>query len=350
MVGSFSHRELWSSSLLLTHDGQNNIRRGHCDWLESGSDIITTVTYQCHYGLVGENNDMKQSSSINSVFSEEQTMTAMIQDGVTLAKEAVATCISNRLSSSVGPFVVASTGPYGAAMADGSEYTGQYPPHVTREALVEFHAKKARALWNCQPDGLAVETIPNLDEVGVVCEVLRDLKQQQQRQKDAPPIACWISLACRNGKELNDGHSVENALRTIQNFDPDAQWINAIGINCCDSAHIASLVEVLTKHETILSSTRRRGIVVYPNSGESWDAAHEQWKDGTGTTDKEFADRLMEAVQVIKQSWGKERSTDIDSRPMPKVIMGGCCRTNPATIAALRQRVDAFQNEVGDTN
>ena len=49
---SFPHRALWSSSLLLTPSGRDWIQRGHNDWLEAGSDILTTVTYQCHYGTL----------------------------------------------------------------------------------------------------------------------------------------------------------------------------------------------------------------------------------------------------------------------------------------------------------
>ena len=113
-------------------------------------------------------------------------MNEMMVEGVRLAKRAIEptnvepdknepqSASIPSTSSRLGPFVVASTGPYGAAMADGSEYTGRYPAHVTRQALVNFHIRKARTLlMEGKPDGLAVETIPNIEEVGVVCQVLR---------------------------------------------------------------------------------------------------------------------------------------------------------------------------------
>uniref|UniRef100_A0A7S4ANN4 Hcy-binding domain-containing protein n=2 Tax=Pseudo-nitzschia australis TaxID=44445 RepID=A0A7S4ANN4_9STRA len=398
---TFSHRSLWSSSLLLTEEGRASIVKGHQDWLDSGCNVLTTVTYQCHYGLVrietttkvaidesisGEKADVSAATTAaatetasdrneegNDKDMERNPMTAtptkdkmreMMIDGVFLAKEAINKSstkdVNNndspqRLASSssssltLRPFVVASTGPYGAAMADGSEYTGNYPPHVTREALVDFHTRKARTLlMEGKPDGLAVETIPSLQEIGVVCEVLRDLQQQQEQESksEVSPIACWISLACRNGNELNDGHTVEEALRIIQSYDPTGRWITAVGINCCDSACIASLVTTLTKVD---ATSGRRGIVVYPNSGEHWNAANEDWDEGSGATDSTIADRLMEAVRIIQDACKAECTGTNEAEAgtnegkqnrVPRIIIGGCCRTNPATIAMLRKRID----------
>jgi len=226
----------------------------------------------------------------------------------------------------------------GAAMADGSEYTGKYPQHVTRQDLVDFHTKKTQALLDCKPDGLAVETIPNLEEIGVVCQVLRDLQEKQE----SPPVACWISMACRNGKELNDGHSIQDALEVIRTFDSDGRWIAAVGVNCCDSVHIASLVQTLA--DACSNYSLSRGIVVYPNSGEAWDATHGEWKDGTGTTDTEFADRLMEVVELVERIC-KKRSAQEEGVGVPKVVLGGCCRTSDQTIAALRRRINAWNEQ-----
>jgi len=362
----FSHRALWSSSLLLTETGKAKIIEGHQNWLDSGCNIITTVTYQCHYGIVVETENTIDSagkvdrSDLDEIMTHmppREKMTGMMKDGIALSKEAIArrrarstlqtSKSSFSSSSSPGPFVVASTGPYGAAMANGEEYTGSYPPIVSRSALVDFHTQKARTLLREHPDGLTVETIPNLEEVGVVCEVLREL--QIEAQPGNKSVACWVSLACRNENELNDGHTVEEAIRCIESFDPTGHFIDAVGINCCDSIFIASLAEKLTKSIHYEASSRgshhpqlTRGIIIYPNSGECWDASNEEWKDGTGTTDKQFADRLMEAVKIVHDTWKSENFTNKKSYRMPKIILGGCCRTNPATIVTLRKRIDAY--------
>jgi homocysteine S-methyltransferase len=321
----FSHRELWSSSLLLTKEGQQYILQGHNDWLRSGSDIITTVTYQCHYGVIQQKN----------IVSDDQ-MTQMIHDGIDLAKQVTKT---NTTKTTLGPYVVASTGPYGAAMADGSEYTGNYPTSVTRQVLIDFHTRKLQTLLDCNPDGLAIETVPNLEEVDVICHLLCDIQQKRQQQNNQNKIACWISFACRNGTELNDGHTLEDALTIVHQYDPNRDWIVAVGINCCDSAYVSSLVEILAKN-----NSSQRGIVIYPNSGEDWDAANEDWKCGTGTTDTEFSDRLMDAVKIANEAWKRQQPPPSSSfsSSMPKIVLGGCCRTSKRTIAELRQRIDEW--------
>mmetsp|Transcript_7037 Transcript_7037/g.17183 ORF Transcript_7037/g.17183 Transcript_7037/m.17183 type:complete len:421 (-) Transcript_7037:2486-3748(-) len=363
----FSHRNLWSSSLLLTEEGRASITEGHRDWLKSGCDILTTVTYQCHYGLFKGTKSAKtdlaveQPDSVTEVMPEEK-MKEMMIEGVLLARRAIdATNINPKreksqsesiysISSTLGPFVVASTGPYGAAMADGSEYTGNYPAHVTRQALVSFHTRKARTLlMEGEPDGLAVETIPNIEEVGVVCEVLRDLQQQREAlQPNSSPIACWISLACRNGSEMNDGHTVEEALRTVQSCDPSGRWIAGVGINCFHSAYSSSLVNILKK-SSLFQGCGRRGIIIYPNSGEGWDAVNEEWTAGSGTSDDDLVDQLIKAVKLIRDERKVESGTNDEAesnsmkhRSIPKIILGGCCRTNPTTISMLRKKVDEY--------
>jgi homocysteine S-methyltransferase len=84
----------------------------------------------------------------------------------------------------------------------------------------------------------------------------------------------------------------------------------------------------------------RRVIVVYPNSGEQWDAQQSTWKEGTGcSSPDDFADRIVEAIQLVRSRWMQLRPNDSP----PKMIVGGCCRTSPMTIAAIRQRLDMME-------
>lgn len=312
---TFSDRSLWSSSLLRTKPGQAIILQGHHDWITAGSDIVTTVTYQCHFGTVTQ----------TLIVTTLQEMQQMMERGVELAKQAVS-------GSSRRCFVVASSGCYGAALADGSEYTGNYP-NIGQSGLMEFHKKKIRALAASKPDGLAMETIPCVEECTAVCIALREM--------ELPGMCSWISLACKDGETLNEGKPVVDALEAIRQIDPHAEYVHAVGINCCDSAHIASLIGILTRD--MAQNGPRRGIVLYPNSGEEWDAPNETWLEGTGCTDEEhFADRLMEAIDIVARIWN-EYSRD---EPIPKLIIGGCCRTSPKTIATLRRRIDVWHEKV----
>jgi homocysteine S-methyltransferase len=314
----FSNRSLWSSSLLLTPEGRSTIQQGHKNWLQAGTDILTTVTYQCHYGALDRDPVLRESE-----------MTELFEQGVQLAKAAVEA--SNKNDDSSPRYVVASSGCYGAALADGAEYTGKYPG-MTHERLVDFHQRKSHAFFEQQPDGLAIETIPSQAEVRAVCQVLKDLSSVNTATTTP---ACWISLACRNSSELNEGTPLKDTLQTIRELDPQAQHVHAIGINCCDIAHVPSLLKILV--QDMATSGPRRGIVLYPNSGEEWDADNETWTKGTGcTVTDEFANRLLEAYHIIETTWDEFGS----GSPIPRVILGGCCRTSPGTIAALRQLID----------
>ena len=332
LPGSFAHRALWSSSLLLTESGRQTILQGHKDWLTAGSDVLTTVTYQCHFGT--SLLDPQQDPLWDILTPLE--MAVMMKNGVQLAKQAVAEYNKDDATKTKDHFVVASSGCYGAALADGSEYTGSYP-NMNWNGLVEFHTKKAKVLLDAQPEGLAIETIPSVEECGAVCVALRRALAEYSRPNG---ICCWVSLACKDGATLNEGRPFVDALQTIREHDPRAECVHAIGVNCCDSAHIGSLLELLTLDMALKGP--RRGIVIYPNSGEEWDASNEAWREGTGCTDVDkFSDRLMEAVNIVQKTWNEHGG----STPMPKLTIGGCCRNSPETIAALRQRIDEWHRK-----
>lgn len=328
----FSHRALWSSSLLLTESGQDIIRQGHRDWLQAGSDVITTVTYQCHYGTSNRDKEL--------VVSVEK-MKELLQTGIHLAQQAVQE-YKSETNNSHERFVVASSGCYGAALANGSEYTGDYG-NVTLDEIVHFHKGKAKTMLEENPDGLAIETIPSVSECLAVCDALISLQTEMSTTANTKPteLPCsWISLACKDGATLNEGTPFVNALEAIREKDPKAEHVHAIGINCCDSAYAAPLLELLTRDMALHGP--RRGIVVYPNSGEEWNAEDETWREGTGCTHAdELSDRLMEAIGVVQKTW----KTYEPAQPMPKIIVGGCCRTSPSTIAALRQHIDKWHQK-----
>jgi homocysteine S-methyltransferase len=320
--------ELWSSSLLMTPQGRHVIVKGHKDWLAIGrSNIVTTVTYQVH---------------CMSGIIDETKMKEMLQDGVRLAQQAVQEHHQESTTKTTDRprYVVASMGCYGAALADGSEYTGLYGKTQSEQDLVDFHRIKTETLLQQKPDGIALETVPCVVEVRAFVELLRELQEQE------PLPACWISLACRNGQELNDGSKLEEALQAVEELDPDASIIQAIGVNCCDSDHVPSLVRIIA---TILAAkpNNRRGIVIYPNSGEEWDANAKTWKEGTGlrTDDLQdvFANRMMQAVDIVNSTW-KNENAGAQQKP-PRIVVGGCCRTRPETIRALRHQVDKKERQ-----
>jgi homocysteine S-methyltransferase len=187
--------------------------------------------------------------------------------------------------------VAASIGPYGAFLADGSEYRGRYG--LDRRALRDFHRDRMHALSAAGPDLLACETIPDIVEVEALADLLDEV--------GAP---AWVSLSCADGGHLRDGTPVEAAV-AVAEACPAAV---AVGVNCTAPEHVEELVRRI-------AATTAKPIVVYPNSGEAWDVGLRRWLPATGPN-----------VDVATaRRWAAAGAR----------LVGGCCRVGPDRIAEL---------------
>ena len=189
-----------------------------------------------------------------------------------------------------------SVGPYGAMLADGSEYRGDYDPGAV--ALTDFHRPRIEALVEAGADLLAFETIPTIREAEVLVGLLDDV---------ATPA--WLSYSCRDGRSTSAGEPIEAAVAVGAH-----PRIVAVGINCTAPRHLPAL----------LAAARRAPdlpLIAYPNGGERWDPASRRWlaDDGGGYDPAEVA------------SWADLGAT----------WLGGCCGTGPADIAALAGQLRA---------
>ncbi len=257
---------LWTGELIRTAPDQ--ITRAHLDFIYAGAEIIITSAYQLSYLGCG-----------NRGWTDLQTDEALFKS-TQLAKDAIA-------QSGKDVKVAASVGPYGAALADGSEYRGNYG--VGKSALKEFHAKRLEILIASNPDILALETMPDTQEVEVLLDLLSDC-----------PIPYWVSYSCKAGNQTNAGQSFASAVDLTQSA-------MAVGINCTAPELISNLLS---------SASSSIPYVVYPNSGRKWDAEAKEW---IGTSEVGFADSLV-------KEW-----IDLGAE-----IIGGCCGIGPKEIASLK--------------
>ena len=223
---------LWTGELIRT--APTEITKAHLDFINAGSQVIITSSYQLSYLGCGKRG-----------WSESETDDAL-RASTQLAKDAV-----NKSGKDVK--VAASVGPYGAALADGSEYKGNYG--VSKSVLKEFHARRLEVLIATSPDLLALETMPDTVEVEVLIELLSDC-----------PIPFWVSYSCKAGNQTNAGQSFAQAVAI-------AEGAMAVGINCTPP-------ELIT--ELLLSAKSDKPFVVYPNSGRSWDAVKKEWIGSRG--------------------------------------------------------------------
>jgi homocysteine S-methyltransferase len=102
------------------------------------------------------------------------------------------------------PFVAASVGPYGAYLADGSEYRGNYG--LTEEELIEFHRPRMRALIEAGAELLACETIPSPIEARALVKLLGEFEG----------MSAWISFSCRDEAHVCEGKRLEECIRQVE--------------------------------------------------------------------------------------------------------------------------------------
>ncbi|HGY90589.1 MAG TPA: homocysteine S-methyltransferase [Planctomycetes bacterium] len=267
---------LWSSRLLL--DAPELIVSVHLDNLSAGAQVITTATYQASFEGFAEVLGLSRNASRD-----------LMARSVELARQAVRLHLE-RTPVSLPPAIAGSLGPYGAFLADGSEFRGDYV--VDPVVLRDHHAPRIEALLDAGVDVIAFETLPRRDEALVVAELLDQL---------ACPAA-WISFSTRSSQELAGGDSLEQTARDLCG----ARHVSAIGLNCCPPSRVSPALEVLR-------SATSQPLLVKPNSGE-------EWVDGVWSASSE-----AESIPALVEDWLKRGVLGV----------GGCCRTRPELLRIL---------------
>ncbi|WP_447036068.1 homocysteine S-methyltransferase [Streptomyces sp. DSM 118878] len=256
---------LWSARLLA--DEPTAIEAAHRAYYEAGAEVAITASYQATYeGFARHGIDARRTAEL-------------LRLSVELARRAGA-----GLGREV--WVAASAGPYGAMLADGSEYRGRYG--LTVADLERFHRPRLETLAAAEPDVLALETVPDTDEARALLRAVRGLG-----------VPAWLSY-CVAGGRTRAGQPLEEAFALAA----DAEEVIAVGVNCCDPRDVEAAAAVARRVTGL-------PVVVYPNSGEAWDAGARAWRGPA----------RFEPGMVA--GW----------RAAGARLIGGCCRVGPAAIA-----------------
>ncbi|WP_394618247.1 homocysteine S-methyltransferase [Lentzea sp. JNUCC 0626] len=262
--------ELWSARLLI--GDPDAVRAAHLAYYRAGAQVAITASYQASFAGFARRG------------VDDAETVRLLRSSVALARSAASDVDGQR-------WVAASVGPYGAVLADGSEYRGRYG--LTRQELADFHRRRVETLCSAEPDVLAVETIPDVDEAEAVLDVVR-----------GSGVPMWLSYSVRDGRTCA-GQPLEDAFAVVSDVDE----VIAVGVNCCAPEDVAEAVAVARRVTGL-------PVVAYPNSGETWDAQGRSWTgDGTG-----FA--------ALAGQWAGGAG-----------LVGGCCRTGPEMIAELAREL-----------
>jgi homocysteine S-methyltransferase len=278
--GADLNHSLWSAKLLVENPAL--IKKVHLDYLKAGADIITTASYQASFAGFEKNGYSKQQA------------VELMQLASTLAIEARNEAIQQNIIQGPIPMVAASIGPYGASLADGSEYRGDYGLSV--EQLMDFHRERMKVLSESGADLLACETIPCPEEAIALIRLLKEFPDQK----------AWISFSCKSETEVCSGENFA-VCAALANESPQ---VMAIGINCTAPHFVESLVRIGV-------NVSNKVVLVYPNKGGKWDAEHKCWLEGAEQKD------FIELALRWKAAGAK--------------LIGGCCRTSPEDIAEMKK-------------
>ncbi len=272
--------DLWSARILL--EQPESIKRVHLDYFKAGADCAITASYQATV-----------EGFARRGLHEKEAITLM-QKSVELAMEARDEFWVEDTNHQGGskPFIAASVGPYGAFLADGSEYRGNYG--LSEKELMDFHRPRMKALIEAGADMLACETIPCLIEAQAIAKLL----------KEFPDVTAWVSFSARDEKHISEGQVFADCVKQLERHPQ----IAAIGINCTSPKHIPALIRAAKK-------VTQKPVLVYPNSGEKYDAAKNEW-DG----------------HPVLDSFGEQAREWYDAGAR---LLGGCCRTTPEDIRVI---------------
>lgn len=261
---------LWTARAVL--ESPDLLEDAHRRFVNAGATVITTASYQCgahEFARCGLN-DVEARRALASTVE-----------------------VARRATEGTNARVAASVGPFGAVLADGSEYTGRYG--VAWDVVERYHRAKLEVLVDAGADFCAVETIPLASEARLIAEILEDL--------GAPPA--WFSFGLGSVRATYGGDDVGEAVTAVEGY----AHLVAVGVNCTHPDVIDEVIDVIRGH------VRDTGLIVYPNLGRSWNADTRDWSGDI--SDPFAADRVAD--------WVRRGVT----------MIGGCCGVGPSDIARL---------------
>jgi homocysteine S-methyltransferase len=264
--------ELWSARLLA--EQPEAITEAHLAYYLAGADVAITSSYQATFEGFAKRGIKRDKAAELLALSVESALDA--------TEQAWAKGVTRPL------YVAASVGPYGAMLADGSEYRGRYGLSVAE--LEAFHRPRLEVLASVGPDALALETIPDTDEAEALLRAVRGLG-----------VPVWLSYTVA-GDRTRAGQPLEEAFALAA----DAEEVIAVGVNCCSPEDVDHAVATAAR-------VTGKPVVVYPNSGEAWDATARAWTGRSTFTTEQV------------EGW----------RTAGARLIGGCCRVGPEAISAI---------------
>ena len=273
---------LWSAKIISEAPGA--VRDVHLSYLEAGADCIISSSYQATVpGFISAGYSRKEAAGL-------------IGRSVELAHEAIEIFLGSKpsMENRPAPFVAASAGCYGAYLADGSEYRGDY--HLEIEDYKSFHRERVDILAGAGAEIIAFETFPSMEEAAAVAELMDDYND----------IRYWIVFTVKDSVSTSHGDNFKDCIKLLHG----RKNIIAAGINCSPPELISPVLDTL-------DAELKKNFAVYPNSGEHFYTDCSCWEDDPSASD----------YYTLTGEWYSRGAK----------LIGGCCRTGPSDIAKIKR-------------
>jgi homocysteine S-methyltransferase len=277
---------LWSARAL--YESPDLVRQVHLDYFRAGTDIAITASYQASV------------PGLQKIGYSATQAIELMKKSVTLAQQAKERFQQESPNRHV--LIAGSIGPYGAYLADGSEYTGDY--NLSPDEMKNFHRPRMQALLDAGVDLLAIETLPSFPELEALLSLLSEF----------PSATAYLSFTIQDDSHISDGTAFSAVVEKLN----DAPQVVAIGVNCVPEGKVTGALRTL-------STLTKKPLLAYPNSGQQYDVRSNSW-----TGENAFRKDLAEKIKTWRSLGAK--------------IIGGCCQTSPQDIhivaSCLRSTLD----------
>lgn len=274
--GIDTDNKLWTATALI--DQLPAVYNVHMDYFKAGAQLTITDTYQANVQAF-------EKAGFSGAAAKK-----LITDAVKVAKQS-----RDDFEAATGKhnFVAGTIGPYGAYLADGNEYRGDY--QLTAQEYLRFHLPRLQTILAAQPDCLAIETQPRVDEPVALLDWLT---------ANAPEMPVYVSFTLHDTQTISDGTSLAEAVATIDKY----HQVFAIGINCVTPLVVTAAIDEIKQ-------ATAKPVVVYPNLGASYNPQSKQWEPIKHQFD----------FNALAEEWYQHGAR----------LIGGCCTTGPAQIRAI---------------
>ncbi len=254
-------------------------------YLDAGSDIVSTNTF-----------------SANRISQADYAAEALVCD-INRASARIARGCADAAEAADGRprFVAGAIGPTNKTLSLSPDVNDPGYREVTFDELTDVYAEQADALVDGGADFILIETV--FDTLNAKAGVAAVKRVERDRGIDLP-IMMSMTLTDLSGRNLS-GHTVEAFWYSVRHARP-----LTVGLNCSFGA------QQLRPHVAVLSQVADAHVMIYPNAG---------LPNELGDYDEQPA-----TTAALVREWAAAGQVN---------VLGGCCGSTPAHIAAMAEAV-----------